>query len=260
LDGWQAAVLGLIQGATEFLPVSSSGHLVLLEHVWRLPESARVPLTVALHLGTAAAVVVFFARRVSSILSGAFSPAADVRSQSLRTIGMVSAATLPAVVVGIALGDALDRAFSSPALVAISLIGTGGVLFGTRFARAAGRTLGWRVALAVGLAQAVAVLPGVSRSGATIAAGLYAGLSGDEAFEFSFLLAVPAVLGAAGLELPGFVRSGLDPVSAALGAAVAFASGLLAIWVLRKAVAGKRFWLFSVYCWAAGLAALLFVR
>jgi undecaprenyl-diphosphatase len=257
---WEAIVLGVVQGAAEFLPISSSGHLAVLEHLWRVPESARLPLTVALHLGTAVAVVVFFARRIGGIVAGLFSGEPGRCRAAWRMAGMIAAASVPAAVVGLGFGDAIDRAFASPIFVGICLLVTGAVLFGTRFLTPGCAGLGWRRAVLVGLAQAVAVLPGVSRSGATITAGLYSGLGGEAAFEFSFLLSVPAVLGAAALELPELASTGLDPAAAGLGAAVALASGLAALWLLRRAVAGGRLHFFAYYCWLAGLAVLLFVR
>lgn len=260
MTAWESVVLGAVQGAAEFLPISSSGHLAVLEHLWLLPESSRLPLTVALHVGTAVAVLVFFARRIAHIVADLFMCDPGRRRAAWRTAGMIAVASVPAAVVGLGFGEAIDQAFSSPVVVGVCLLVTGAVLFGTRFVRPGSCGFGWRRALVVGLAQAVAVLPGISRSGATIAAGLYAGAAGAAAFEFSFLLSVPAVLGAAVLELPELATAGLDPVMAGLGAAVALVSGLVALWLLRRAVAGGRLHIFAYYCWLTGLAVLLFVR
>ncbi len=256
----EALVLGVVQGTTEFLPVSSSGHLVVLEHIWQVPETARLPLTVALHVGTALAVVVFFARRLVEMATGLAAPDVCRRRASQRMVSSVAVASIPAAAVGLGLGDIVDRAFGSPVLIGICLLLTGAMLFGTRFAPAGKSGLNLRRAVVIGLAQAVATLPGISRSGATIAAGLYCGLDRREAFEFSFLLSVPAVLGAVALELPKLANSGLSLVVAGIGAATALASGVIALWLLRRAVSGGRLHNFAWYCWLVGLSVLVFVR
>ncbi|MEO0078996.1 MAG: undecaprenyl-diphosphate phosphatase, partial [candidate division WOR-3 bacterium] len=181
----EAAVLGLLQGATEFLPVSSSGHLALLQHIWHLPEAQRLPLTTMLHLGTAAAVLVFFARRLGRIGADCIARSPDRRRAAWRLIGFIAVASLPAAVVGLVFEEQIKTAFSAPPLVALMLLISGMGLFGTRLAQRQQPSLGWSRVMLIGVAQAVAVLPGISRSGATICVGIYSGLDPEQAFEFS---------------------------------------------------------------------------
>jgi len=256
----QAVVLGILQGVTEFLPVSSSGHLAILEHIWSLPEAQRLPLTTMLHLGTAVAVLVFFWRRIVGILAGCFSGDPGRNGPSRHTIGYVILGSVPAAAVGLLLNDRIDAAFSSPALVAALLLVTGAMLFGTRFVPVREGRPGWARALLVGLAQAVAILPGISRSGATISAGLYSGMGREESFEFSFLLAVPAILGASLLELRKVDLAAVSPASVGLGTLVALVSGLAALYLLRRIVVSRQLYLFAFYCWLVGILGLVFVR
>jgi undecaprenyl-diphosphatase len=167
---------------------------------------------------------------------------------------------VPAAIVGLLLHDRIEVAFASPMLVAAMLLVTGTLLFGIWFVKTDGRPLGWSRAIVIGIAQAIAILPGISRSGATIAAGVYSGVGREESFEFSFLLAVPAILGAALLELRNSELSALNPMTAAAGVLVALMSGILALALLKRAVVGRRLYLFAFYCWLAGLGALVFVR
>jgi undecaprenyl-diphosphatase len=155
--------------------------------------------------------------------------------------------------------DVIDRAFSSPLLVGLMLLVTGGVLFGTRFSQPQGE-FGWFRALLLGFGQAIAILPGISRSGATIASGLYLGMERERAFEFSFLLAIPAITGAFLLEFRKLNLAVVSPPALAVGMVAAFLAGLAALFLLARAVAGRKLHWFAFYCWFAGLATIVFVR
>ncbi len=255
----QALLLGFVQGATEFLPVSSSGHLVIVERLMVLPDAERLALAAGLHGGTALAVIVYFRRRLGQILAGLFRAGSE-RRESLRIVGAVAAGSVPAGVVGLLFRDRIDSVFSRPVLVGALLVVTGVVLFATRFGRERRDVVGWLDVACIGLAQAAAVLPGISRSGATIAAAVLLGVSRPRAFEFSFLLSVPLVLAAAVLEMVGIDYSVLSPVHLGLGIAVAFAVGLASIALLRRAVVGRWLHWFAVYCCVAGLLVLLLMR
>jgi undecaprenyl-diphosphatase len=256
----ESVLLGLLQGVTEFLPVSSSGHLALLEHVWRLDAVARLPLTAMLHVGTAVAMLVYFGRRLGRIVAGCVSRDAARRGENWRMVGFVALGSVPAVGIGLLLEEHIEAAFASPVLVAVMLLATGGLLFGTRFAQGEGQSLGWGRVLLVGVAQAVAILPGISRSGATIATGIYLGLKREAAFEFSFLLGIPVILGAGVREAAKVQASALSPAVVGVGVLVALVSGLAALALLRRAVTGRKLYLFAFYCWTAGLAALVFLH
>jgi undecaprenyl-diphosphatase len=256
----QALLLGVLQGLTEFLPVSSSGHLALAEHFLRI-ASPGVTFEVFVHLGTALAVVVFFRRRIASILAALARAVArlphdrdDARLGAHLLIG-----TVPAAVVGYLFETEVEQAFESPRVVSVLLLVTGLFLWAAGRARRGRRErTSVRDALLIGVAQAVAILPGISRSGATVSAGLGLGLRREVAVEFAFFLSVPVILGAAAVSLPDALGTGGSvgwPI--ALGTAVAFVSALPAIAILLRAVTSGRIQWFAYYCWIVGVVALV---
>lgn len=247
------ALLGLVQGLTEFLPVSSSGHLALGQALLRL-ESPGLALEAAVHLGTLGAVLLYFGRDLLALAGGLATDRAARRYALLLALG-----TLPVALVGLLLGEVLEGAFASPSAVGGALLGTSLLLgLGAWAARRARReTVTVGDAGAVGLAQALALLPGISRSGATVAAGLLRGLSPASAARFSFLLSIPAIGGASALALVRAVREpGLSPGGLALAGGCAFGSGLLAIHVFLSLLRRGKLWPFALYCTALGLASL----
>ena len=256
---FEAVLLGLVQGITEFLPVSSDGHLTALSYLMRLDMKSILPLKVMLHAATALAMLVFFAPTIWRLLRGLGSRAAQ-RKGSWQMVLFILIASIPAAVVGYKMGDWLESAFSTPFLIGLMLIVSGGVVFGTRYYERGEAALNWWRAILVGLAQAVGIVPAISRSGATIATGMYTGMDRGAAFEFSFLLAIPAILGAFVLEFRKLDMAVFHPGPLAVGMAVAFVSGIAALYVLRKMVLSRRLHWFAYYCWAAGLAVILFVR
>jgi undecaprenyl-diphosphatase len=249
------AALGLVQGVTEFLPVSSSGHLVLAQKYMGV-EAPGIVLEVALHVATALAIVIYFRRRLVTI----FAASAGGKEGWLRFAALVVAASIPAAVAGLAFEDKIETLFESSRVVGGALLFTAAVLAGSSFLRrgkAGLAEMSVAAALAVGLAQAVAIAPGVSRSGMTIVAGLAVGLAGAEAATFSFLLSVPAILGAAALEARKIETFDGSWVGLAVAFGVAFAAGLAAIHVVLASVRGRRFAWFGAYCAVVGLLALL---
>lgn len=266
MNALQAAFLGLLQGLSEFLPVSSSGHLVLGAALLGLPAPG-LSFSILVHLGTALATVVMLRSEIAHLAGGLLGRDPARRAEALRVAGLLAAASVPAALVGIFAGDLVDRAFSSPVVASVGLLVTGLVLRLTRTARAPRRpgdrdvlaTLTTGRGLAVGLAQAVAVVPGVSRSGMTISAGLAVGMSREDAARFSFLLALPAVLGAALLDYRDAVRAGAPMVSAGglVGAAVAFVSGMLALGIVFRVVRRGELSKFAYYCYLVGGASLV---
>jgi len=219
-----AILIGIVQGLTECLPVSSSAHLVAAERILGL-EGRGVALEVILHLGTLAAAVIYFRDRWARLLLG------PVDSGSRRFIGMLVLGTLPAALVGVVFHDRIADAFHNPRLAAANLLACGIflVLAGLRRPGEAGMTP--LRALVVGVAQSVAILPGISRSGATVGTGLLTGVSPRGAVSFSFMLMVPAVAGATLMELRGIgeAAGAAGAVMLAAAAVSAFASGYLAI-------------------------------
>lgn len=255
--------LGVVQGLTEFLPVSSSGHLVIAQHFVSDFEQPGLLFDVVLHLGTLGAVLVYLRREVWLLLSG-FKPGA-VGTAGRRLIGLLVVGTIPAVIAAVLFKDAIEASFEELSVVGVSLAVTGVWLLVT--ARASNGTrsleqLGAMDALFVGLLQSVALVPGISRSGSTIGAGLIRGFAHGTAARFSFLLSIPAILGAAVFNLgdAAFVLATADAwMGYVAGFSAAFAIGYLAIGIVIKFLESQRFHLFGYYCLVFGGAVLVYV-
>jgi undecaprenyl-diphosphatase len=256
----EAIILGLIQGATEFLPVSSSGHLTLGERLLRVDLEDNVALDVALHAATLASIAVYFGRAWVR----------RIRAEP-RLAALALAAGVPTGAFYLAAGDSVEAAKGNIWLVATMFIISGAFLItaslaaprihvlpddggqggASRFPR--GRQ-GLAAVAGVGIAQAAALFPGVSRSGSTIGAGLLTGLSREAAFEFSFLMVTPILTGAMVVKMRGI--GGIAAASGgalAAGSFVAFASGLAALALLRRVVTGGRLWAFGLYTIVLGI-------
>lgn len=260
----EALILGLIQGATEFLPVSSSGHLVLAEALMKV-KSAGVGFEVLVHVATLLAVVICLRKDVAGLIVGFFSglrhgfrPNDGGRFEDERLALAVIVGTVPAVVASLILGSRLEDAFGRPDWTGGFLLITGATLLLTRLSKGGESQISPGTGLLIGVAQAAALFPGISRSGFTIAAAISLGVPRDRAVRFSFLLAIPAIAG-------GFLYTLVSSPSevfefAALPSATAFiaafVSGCLAVLFLLRAVKRGRFELFGVYCLVAGAIAL----
>lgn len=255
------AILALLQGLTEFLPISSSGHLVLAQAAMGF-EEPQLALDVALHVGTLLAVCVVYRRDLLQLLR-------SLAAGDGRELGLLALATLPAAVVGLAFKDALEAAFHEPRFAAGGLFATGAILLvgeaarkrgpGTSEEDAAERPMRWWHALVIGSAQALAIWPGISRSGSTIAAGMLCGLPPARAARFSFLMAIPAILGAAVLQLPDAAEDPARPELTAILWAAAFAGfvGWGALRILLAFLGRGAFAWFAAYCFALGLGTLV---
>ena len=249
------ALLGLVQGVTEFLPISSDGHLVILGR-WLPTRGDQLMVVVLLHLGSLGALLWSFRKE----LLGVFRPATAAEPLSgPRLILLLILATLPAVIVGPLLEKAFAQAFQSVPLTAVMLIVTGLILLATRWMPLGTARPSAATALAMGTAQVLALLPGISRSATTLATGFLVGLERVTAARFAFLMAIPAIAGAAVFELrdPDRLRD-VNHLGVAIGILVAFLSGLGAIRLLLKLVRRGRFEWFGVYCIGFGLLVLLF--
>ncbi len=256
---WEGAALGLVQGLTEFLPVSSSGHLVIGQALLGV-DPAGVGFEVSLHLATLASVVVAYRRRIGALLLGL----ARREPAHLRYGGLLVLASVPAGVAGVGFGGFFARLFEAEAVTGAALVVTGFVLWTSRWAwrgQEGGRP-GWRAAVGMGLAQAAAIVPGVSRSGTTVVAGLWGGVAPAEAAAFSFLMYMPAAAGAALLELPAMVSAppgqsaGAWPL--AVGGAAACLSGVFAIRLFGTLLERGSLHRFAPYLWTAGIAFLAY--
>ena len=257
----ESLLLGLLQGLTEFLPISSSGHLVLAEHLLGL-GGEDLAFVVFVHFGTLLATVTAFWTDVRSMVvsSGRFVVGRGVRGDPyLRLVGLILLGSVPTVVVGSLFKGSVEKTFCSSIFVSAMLIFTGLILWLTHYVRTGEKAIGVRGAILIGCAQALAILPGISRSGATIGAALFQGVNKDRAVKFSFLLALPAIFGATALKTVDLWRS--PPSSSAfislfLGTMAAYISGYAAIKVLLKVVRRGKLCYFAFYCWAVGLMSL----
>jgi undecaprenyl-diphosphatase len=258
----QSLVMGIVQGLTEFLPVSSTAHLTFVESLWKVPENSRLAYDVALHLGTTLALLVFFGRRIGSIAAGLFGSMPNERRNNGDLVLAIVIGTIPAVLAGFFARNRLNAVFADPIYSALFLLITGLVLFLTRGSAGERSAVTWRDGLVIGAAQAIALLPGISRSGATIAAALFLGFARPAAFEFSLLLSIPVVLGAAVLELRPVIGSetGVMPMAVVAGVATSFGVGLAALALLRSVLRRRRLHWFAFYCWAVGIGALVLIK
>ena len=252
-------VLAVLQGVTEFLPVSSDGHLVLAQSWLDIP-GPRLAIDVALHVGTLLAVVLVFRRDLFDVARAAL-------AGDRRELGLLFLGSIPAALVGIGLRPLFERLFESPRAAATGLLVT--ALFLTVGERARTRRtdqtdqgrieLGWRDALWIGSMQALAILPGVSRSGTTISTALARGIRSSQAARFSFLLSVPAVAGAVVLEVPGLVRSGGFSSQLLMAVVATFGIGVLALRALLALLGRGAFRWFAVYCVMLGAGAWILI-
>lgn len=258
----RALVLGIVQGLTEFLPVSSSAHLVLVPHFagWSRPGLA---FDVALHVGTLLAVVWHFRRDLLQVARSLLG-LGDDPAEGRRLLGLLVVGSLPVAAAGLLLESTVERAFGEPIWTAGFLLVTALLLvLGERTARPAeeeppaprapippaaeGRVVGWGDAVVMGLAQAAALFPGVSRSGSTISAGMMRGVGRQVAARFSFLLSIPAILGAVVVQLPDLAAADVPPIEVLVGVVAAFVSGLWAIRFLLRVITTRGLHGFAAY-------------
>lgn len=272
MTAWKALVLGLIQGLTEFLPISSSGHLVLGKYLLNLTESG-IEFEVIVHFGTLLAVLTVFFHDIITLIKTFFSIFTKqfrnkgikyqyYRNSDFRLLVYIILATIPAGIVGLLFEEKIEAFFVNPRMTCFMLIITAIILFLTFFVKNPKRKLNLSNTFAMGIAQAVAIMPGISRSGSTISTGLYFKLNGDDAARFSFLLALPAILGATILEASDLISSSISSdyfLSLAVGLIASYVSGYCAIELLLKVIKkGKLYW-FSPYCLILGIIGLTFI-
>ncbi len=271
MSAFQAIVMAIVQGITELFPISSLGHAVVLPALlrWNIDQNAEgfLPFLAVMHLGTAIALLGYFWRDWLgfAVSIASFQDPAGVDDR--RLFWRVVVATIPAVVIGFAFEKVLRQGFGAPLLAAAFLIVNGFMLFAAermpkRLARPLA-SLGWIDALIIGLCQCLALIPGMSRSGATMAGGYVRGLSHEDAARFSFLTATPIILGAVALEAPKLLHdhSHFGP-AALLAGVVAGVTALIAVAILMrwfKTHEVKGFTPFAIYCWVVGLGSLAYL-
>lgn len=259
---WEALILGIIQGLTEFLPVSSSGHLELAKAIFGVETEENLLFSLVLHLGTALSTMVVFRKYIGEVLGGLFR---KPWNESWDFSAKVVLSMLPALAVGLLFKDEIEALFEGNILlVALMLLVTGVLLTLTWQVRhREGQEVSYGRAIIMGIAQAIAILPGISRSGATIATGILSGSSKEKATQFSFLMVLPVIIGASILELKDYLEApassqsiGWVPLLA--GFLTAFLAGMVACqWMIGLVRKGKLLY-FALYCFAVGLIALAF--
>lgn len=240
-------LLAVVQGLTEFLPVSSSGHLALIQHYLKIPEETRLPVTVVIHFGTMLALLVYFRKDLWLMFKGVFRGDEEGR----RLLGCVLLANLVTAPTALALRQKVEQAFSSPKFVALFLVVTAFLLLAGEQVTVKKRNsqpLSWWHAALIGLAQGMAVFPGLSRSGTTISVGLLCRLGREQAGRFAFVVGIPAMFGANLIEAKDIANLTVGFCPLILATIVAFGVGLASIhWTLKAVQAMKLRW-FSAYC------------
>ncbi|KUK10369.1 MAG: Undecaprenyl-diphosphatase [Clostridia bacterium 41_269] len=252
----QAAFLGIIQGLTEFLPISSSGHLVIMQYLMGI-QNSELTFEVLVHFATLLAVIAIYRRDIIELLKKPFQ----------HYNYLIIAGTIPTAIIGLSFEEQFEKMFSTVKIVGFMLIITGILLFIAEYLsrknqfKSNSDNFNYLHAVVIGIGQGLAITPGISRSGITIALGLMLGLSRSSAAKYSFLLSIPAVLGATILKCRDLIilnEANLNLSSYLVGAVFAGISGYFAIKILLKILHSKKLSYFSIYCWTVGLLLLIF--
>lgn len=260
----QAVILGCVQGLTEFVPISSSAHLVLVPTALGWP-SPPLAFDVMLHAASLLAVVAYFRREIGDLVIGSFRP-----GPGRKLLAILVVATIPAALAGLLFEESVERALDKPKLVCVFLIGTAGVLTLSEVISSRRRRdesavrdqlamsgVGFGAALSMGIAQAAAILPGLSRSGMTIGAGLVGGLDRNTAARFSFLMSIPVLTGASLVQLPELTRTNIPLTALVLGFIASLLTSYLSIAAMIGYLKRKGLYPFAIYCVLAGAAGLI---
>jgi undecaprenyl-diphosphatase len=239
----ETTTLGIVQGLTEFLPVSSSGHLVILQHIFKDFKQVGISFDVLIHIATLFSVVIYFNKKIREILY----------SKNIKYIALIVVATIPAGIIGVLFKNQIEAIFTNVKLVSISLIFTGIILFFSdkiNYTYKSEKDITVYDAVIIGIFQAISIIPGVSRSGSTITAAIFRKVNRETAIEFSFILSIPAILGALVLSLDDFQKidsSQILPYFA--GFVAAFITGLISLKMLTLIINSKNLKYFAFYCW-----------
>ena len=270
---FEAVILGLVQGLAEFLPISSSGHLALLQQWFGIDENKVLLFAVLLHVGTLISVFIIYWRDIWELIVELCLTIKDLftgkglrlEERPVRKLGvMIIVATIPTAIIGLLFNDLFDKLYTSVLPIGIGLIITGFLLI---LAERTGNStrgiekMNFRNALFIGTVQGIAICPGISRSGSTLFGSLICNLDRKFAVKFVFLISIPSILGSAVMEAPNAIEAGIDMAQIGpvlVGMAVAAVSGLIAIKTMIKIVSDKKLSYFSYYVWALGAAVVLY--
>ena len=270
----EAIVLGTVQGLTEFLPVSSSGHLVLFQNLFGLKEPELL-FDICLHVGTLSAVIIVFYREILDILKALFQFPVRMKTAggftrlcetdaSIRMALLIVVGSIPTAVIGLLFKKITDQLFGSITIVGVMLLVTGTILWFTRNIRGDGRPISkttLKDALLIGIIQGLAILPGISRSGSTISTALFLGIDRKVAGRYSFLLSIPAIIGALllGLDSPE-LHTAIPMGTIIVGSVVSALVGWFALVILLRVVDRGQLHRFAPYCWLVGVVTLVLAR
>jgi len=262
----ESIFLGIIQGLTEFLPVSSSGHLVLAQHFLGIDEPG-ISFEIIVHLGSLLAVLIYFCKDIFALLASATKVFSSKKSyqdvDNLKILGYLLVATIVTAIIGFTFKDSFEALYNIPWAVSIALFVTGLILYFSdkiHNGQFNDYNIGWIKAIFIGIGQALAIIPGISRSGTTIAFALFSKMKRENAARFSFLLSIPAILGAAVLDFKDMGASEFAKMGHyTAGAFAAFISGFLVIALLINLIQKRKLKYFSYYCWTVSLVSLYFI-
>jgi undecaprenyl-diphosphatase len=262
MDLWESFLLGLIQGITEFLPISSSGHLVLGQYFLGIQNDGGITFEIVVHFGSLVSIVLYYRKDVLALIISALELIRKPKlllkptemSKDQQVVGLILVSMIPALLVGVLLKSSIESAFESPIWVSAMLMITGTLLLSTKYAPKGTQALGLKQSVGMGLAQAVAILPGISRSGSTIAIGQHLGMSREECARFSFLMVIPVIAGAMILEMAELGNTGgnVDLPILTVGFLTSAISGYFALTFLIHII--KKFGIqwFAAYCYVLG--------
>ncbi len=266
-----AVLLGIIQGLTEFLPISSSGHLVLGQELLHIAHRSNIAFEVFVHFGTFLSVVFMFWKDIKLIFFSICELCKNPKQSKLlyqtnehfKIAIFIAISSIPAAIVGLMFEKEISIFFNDPKFVSVMLLITGLILFLTKFSNPKeGSSVSFASAIIIGIAQAIAILPGISRSGITISSAIYLGVSRENAAKFSFLMALPVILGATILEANEVLQSSISNQELLVyfvGTVVAAITGYASIRIVLGLLKKKRFSWFSYYCFIVGILGILFI-
>lgn len=270
----EAIILGLVQGLSEFLPISSSGHLALLQYFFKIEGESVLAFAVLLHLGTLISIFAVYYKDILDLIKELCATIKDIftgkgpriNANETRRLGfMIITATIPTGIIGVAFQDLFGELYLSLVAIGIGLLITGTFLwFAEKMSQGKKSVQNMKFfdAFLVGIFQSIAISPGISRSGATIVGGLLSGIKRELAVRFAFLISIPSVLGAVILEAPSAFENGMDAtllVPILVGVIIAAISGFIAIKTMIRIVSNKKLYYFSFYTWAVGASVLVYV-
>jgi undecaprenyl-diphosphatase len=246
-------ILGLIQGLAEWLPISSTAHLRIAEHYLGLTTTPLFNLI--LHLGTLIVVVFYFRTDVKNILLALIH--LNFKTEYGKMIPLIIAATIPTAIIGLLYVEYLEDTFGQLLIIGITFIVGATLVYSSHYGKEKTGTITYAIAIVMGVAQGLAIFPGLSRSGATISTSLLLGVKRQKAFRFSFLLSIPAIIGDTVVE--GYkdrgqlVLSGISSIDVLVGVVIAMIVGYIAIRIVSKLVLSKKFHYFAIYTWILGI-------